>query len=161
METTAVTHTGCCDPFDPTPWRDSERVWTDKLFVKDRVRSFFHVPLNMGSVITGVMAKIRAADAEAAPSLMLCDENSLWGSDVYIEATKDVPGATMATLSGTFRTRVFEGPYSMAGRWAKEMHEVAAARGTSIKKLYFNYTTCPRCAAAYGKNYTVLFAQIA
>jgi hypothetical protein len=29
-----------------------------------------------------------------------------------------------------------------------------------LKKLYFFYTTCPKCAKYYGKNYVVLLAQI-
>ncbi len=27
-------------------------------------------------------------------------------------------------------------------------------------ELYFFYTTCPKCAKAYGKHYVVLFAQV-
>jgi hypothetical protein len=29
-----------------------------------------------------------------------------------------------------------------------------------IEKIYFYYTTCPKCAKLYGKNYTVIFAKI-
>ncbi|MBU1348481.1 hypothetical protein KJ781_00215, partial [Patescibacteria group bacterium] len=93
--------------------------------------------------------------------LMLTDEKSLWGADIYIDVVKDVPGAQMATISGTFLTKVFEGPYNMAGTWAKEMETYVTSKGKTIKKLYFSYTTCPKCAKAYGKNYVVLFAQIA
>jgi len=28
------------------------------------------------------------------------------------------------------------------------------------RKLYFFYTTCPRCAQKYGKNYVVILAQV-
>jgi hypothetical protein len=91
---------------------------------------------------------------------MLTDEKSLWGSDIYIDVTKDVPGAEMATISGTFLTKVFEGPYKDIGKWLKEMQEFVKSRGKETKKLYFSYTTCPKCAKAYGKNYVVLFAQV-
>ena len=57
-------------------------------------------------------------------------------------------------------TRVFEGPYRSAGKWATEMKAYIESRGKEIRKLYFFYTTCPRCAKFYGKNYTVLLAQI-
>jgi hypothetical protein len=40
------------------------------------------------------------------------------------------------------------------------MTEYVENKGRKLKKLYFSYTTCPRCAKAYGKNYVVLFAQI-
>ena len=33
-------------------------------------------------------------------------------------------------------------------------------KGKVAKQLLFYYTTCPKCAKAYGKNYVVLFAQV-
>jgi hypothetical protein len=43
--------TGCCPRFDPKPWDKKQVTWKDKLFLKDHVRSFFHIPLNFGSVM--------------------------------------------------------------------------------------------------------------
>ena len=40
------------------------------------------------------------------------------------------------------------------------MTEYVQAKGKTMKKLYFSYTTCPKCAKVYGKNYVVLFGQI-
>jgi len=152
--------TGCCDPFDPAPWQDKEITWKDRLFVQDSVTSFLHIPLNTGAKIMKNMKRIEAAGAKTPARLMLWDEKSLWGSSIYIDVTKDVPGAQMATISGTFLTKVFEGPYKNAGVWAKEMREYVEKKGKKLLKLYFFYTTCPKCAKAYGKNYVVLFAQI-
>ncbi|MFC1594960.1 hydrolase [Patescibacteria group bacterium] len=160
MENQNIKHTGCCDPFNPEPWQDKEITWQNKIFVKDHVTSFFHIPLNMGKKIVKNMALIEKAGAKASYQLMLSDEKSLWGADIYIDVSKDVPGAQMATISGTFLTKVFEGPYNNAGKWAKEMEEYVKGKGKELKKIYFSYTTCPRCAKAYGKNYVVLFAQI-
>ncbi|MFC1632573.1 hydrolase [Patescibacteria group bacterium] len=160
MNDQPIKHTGCCDPFDPKPWQDQEINWQDKIFVKDSVKSVMHMPVNMGKVIIKNMELIEKADAKAPYQLMLTDEKSAWGSDIYIDVAKDVPGAQMTTLSGTFLTKVFEGPYKNAGEWAKEMKEYVEDKGKQIKKLYFSYTTCPACAKAYGKNYVVLFAQI-
>jgi hypothetical protein len=160
MENKTIVPTGCCEPFDPVPWQDKEIVWHDKLFVKDHVTSFLHIPLNYGAKIVKNMALIKKAGAEQLYQLMLTDENSLWGADVYIDVPKDVPGAQMARISGTFLTKVFEGPYKNAGMWAKEMVAYVAGKGRTMKKLYFSYTTCPKCAKAYGKNYVVLFAQV-
>ena len=150
----------CCQPFDPAPWQDKEITWNNKRFVKDHVTSFFHIPMNMGKVITRNLALIDKAEARAPYQLMLTDEKSMWGSDIYIDVAKDVPGAEMSTLFGTFLTKVFEGPYNNAGKWATEMTEYVKAKGKEIKKLYFSYTTCPKCAKKYGKNYVVLFAKI-
>jgi len=154
-----VERTGCCEPFNPEPWQEKEIKWENKLFVKDHVTSFFHIPLNMGKKIIKNMALIEKAGAKGE-QLMLTDEKSLWGSDIYIDATREVSGAKMATLSGTFLTKVFEGPYQNAGKWAAEMVEYVKSKNKNLKKIYFSYTTCPACAKAYGKNYVVLFAEI-
>jgi hypothetical protein len=162
-----IKSTGCCEPFNPEPWQDTstgsvqakEIIWNNKLFVRDHVTSFLHIPLNFGKKVVKNMALIERANAKAPYQLMLSDE-ALWGSDIYIDVSKDVPGAQMATLSGTFLTKVFEGPYRNVGKWTKEMEEYVKGRDKKIKKLYFSYTTCPKCAKAYGKNYVVLFAQI-
>lgn len=152
--------TGCCARFNPEPWQDKEIVWKDKIFVKDHVTSFLHMPINMGKKIVKNMELIEKANAKAPYQLMLTDEKSVWGADIYIDVSKDVPGAQIATLSGTFLTKVFEGPYQNVGKWAQEMNEYVEKKGKKTKKLYFSYTTCPKCAKAYGKNYVVLFAQI-
>ena len=152
--------TGCCPRFDPGPWNEKEITFQDKLFLKDRVMSFFHIPLNFGKVMVRNMEKIKAAGALAPAPLMLSDENSLWGADIYIEVSREVPGARMEKISGTFLTKVFEGPYKKAGEWAKEMENYVRSKGKELKKLFFFYTTCPKCAEFYGKNYTVLLARI-
>ena len=156
----AIISTGCCEPFNPKPWQAKEVTWNNKLFIKDRVASFLHIPLNFGKKVVKNMELIKAADAESAYQLMLTDENSLWGADIYIDVSKEVPGAKMATISGTFLTKVFEGPYQNAGKWAKEMSAYVESQGKESKKIYFSDTTCPKCAKAYGKNYVVLFAQV-
>ncbi len=159
-KTKTVKSTGCCEPFNPVPWQEKEIKWKNKIFVKDHVSSFLHIPINMGQKIVKNMELIEKAKAKSPYQLMLTDEKSPWGADIYIDVAKDVPGAQMTTLSGTFLTKVFEGPYQNAGKWANEMMNWAKSKGKEIKKLYFSYTTCPKCAKVYGKNYVVLFAQI-
>ena len=152
--------TGCCPRFNPEPWDEKEVTWQDKIFIKDNVRSFLHIPLNFGQVVVKNMEMIEEAGALAPQPLMLSDEKSLWGTDVYIAVSKEVPRAEMARISGTFLTKVFEGSYKNAGKWAKEMKAYVKSKGKEIKKMYFFYTTCPKCAEVYGKNYTVLLAKI-
>ena len=154
------TETGCCPRFNPEPWDEKEVTWQNKLFIKDHVRSFLHIPLNFGKIVVKNMQMIEAAGALTPQPLMLSEEKSLWRSDVYIAVNKEVPKAEMARISGTFLTKVFEGPYKNAGTWAKEMEAYVKSKGKEIKKMYFFYTTCPKCAEVYGKNYTVLLAKI-
>lgn len=160
MKDQKIQPTGCCEPFNPKPWQDKEIVWKDKLFVKDHVISFLHIPLNFGKKVVENMEMIEKANAKAPYQLMLTDEKSLWGADIYIDVAKKVPNARMTTLSGTFITKVFEGPYQNISKWVQEMKKFVENKGKQIKKMYFSYTTCPKCAKAYGKNYVVLFAQI-
>jgi hypothetical protein len=150
----------CCPPFDPGPWDGKEIVWEGRRFVKDRVTSLFHIPLNFGAVMKRTMRAIEAAGAKPQIPVILSDENSPWGADVYVEVTRDVPGATMATISGTFLSKVFEGPYRNMRNWIEEMKAFVQGRGKTLRRLYFFYTTCPRCAKKYGKNYVAILAQI-
>jgi hypothetical protein len=150
----------CCPRFDPAPWDGEELRWQDKRFVKDRVRSILHIPLNFGAVMKRNIGKIEAAGASPETMVILSDENSPWGADVYIGVTKDIPGANMASISGTFLCKVFEGPYQNMRKWIEEMKAFVAAKGKNFGKLYFYYTTCPKCAKKYGKNYVVILAQI-
>ncbi len=152
--------TGCCPRFDPGPWDEKEVTFDDKLFVKDRVRSFFHIPLNFAKVMVRNMEKISAANALPPMPLMLSDENSLWGADIYIAVAGDVPDSEMVKISGTFLTKVFEGPYKNVRNWIGEMKKYVESKKRPMEKMYFFYTTCPKCAEHYGKNYVVILAKV-
>jgi hypothetical protein len=150
----------CCPRFDPAPWDNKEITWNKKLFLQDRVVSFLHIPLNFGAVMKRSMATIEEAGAAPDEMVILSDENSLWGADMYVAISKDIPGARTAALSGTFLANVFEGPYRNVRNWIEETKSLVRGKGKVIRKLYFFYTTCPKCAKKYGKNYVVILAQV-
>ncbi|MFH1232812.1 MAG: hydrolase [Patescibacteria group bacterium] len=150
----------CCSKFNPEPWDEKEIIWQDKLFIKDSIKSFFHIPLNIGKVITKNMKKIEAINAFDSNFVMLFDEKSLWGADVFFAVNKDVPESEITKMSGTFLTKVFEGSYKDMGKWINEMEKYVELKGKKIEKMYFYYTTCPKCAKIYGKNFIVIFAKI-
>ena len=152
--------TECCPKFNPDPWVDKEITWENKRFLQDRVLSCFHIPLNFGAVMKRSMATIETAGAMPDEIIVLSDENSLWGADVYIAISKDIPGARTTTLSGTFLTKVFEGPYWNVRHWMDEMKSFVKGKGKELQKLYCFYTTCPKCSKKYGKNYVVILAQL-
>ena len=152
--------TGCCSRFEPGPWDEKLITWENKLFLKDHVLSFLHIPLNFGAVMKRSMAKLEAAGAVPEEMVILSDENSLWGADVYIVISKDIPGAKTAALSGTYLTKVFEGPYRDMRKWIEEMKSFVKSKGKLTRKMYFYYTTCPKCSKKYGKNYVVILAQV-
>ncbi|MFH2097560.1 MAG: hydrolase [bacterium] len=153
--------TGCCPKFNPEGWDNQAITFDNKKFVKTKVKSFLHMPLNMGSVFKRAMANIEKAQASPPDHyLILSYDVSPWYGYHYLAVTKDVPNEEMATLSGNYLTKVFEGPYQNAGKWAKEMEEYVKTQGKELKKLYFFYTTCPKCLKHFGKNYVVVFAEI-
>src|SRR3989344_2830405 len=134
MNDQTIKLTGCCEPFNPKPWQDKEITWKNKIFVKDHLTSFMHVPLNMGQKVTKNIELIEKANAKAPQQLMLTDEKSLWSADIYIDVSKNVPGAQMATFSGIFLTKVFEGPFKNAGKWAQEMKQYVDGKGKKLIK---------------------------
>lgn len=155
-----TSETGCCPRFDPEAWEEKEITWAEKLFVKDKVRSLFHIPLNFGQVMVKNMEKIEEAGASAKDVIVLSGEESMWGSNIYIAIEKDFTGAEVVNISGTFLTKVFEGPYKDMGKWIRDMNSFVASKGKTAKKMFFYYTTCPKCAKVYGKNYVVILSEV-
>jgi hypothetical protein len=153
--------TGCCKRFDPAPYQDKQFQWHDELFVKEHVKTLMHIPLGMGKHVLHANKLIDAASAWPDVPLMLTEETSAWGVELYVRVAKPVPGAEMVSLSGSFLTKVFEGPFKDEPKWIASMREYVAQQGKTIDKLYFAYTTCPACAKAYGVNYVVAFARVA
>ncbi len=119
------------------------------------------MPINFGRVITGVWKKLETVNGQPENPIVLSEEKSMWGSDIMIETAKNIPGEDMVHLSGAFVSKVFEGPYKDLKKWLGEMGHYMEGRGQDIEKMYFWYTTCPKCAKTYGKNYVVIFAKIA
>ena len=152
--------TGCCPRFDPSPWDDREFEFQDRLFVRERTVNFLHIPLNMGAMIKRTLSKIQAAGAASDEFVMLSTDPSPWRGEHYFAVSKEVPAADNVRLSGTYVTKVFEGPYRNAGKWVREVQEYVDSQHKELQKLYFFYTTCPKCAKHYGKNYVVAFAQV-
>ena len=152
--------TGCCAKLDEASWNDRELVFDRKPFVKDHIRAFLHVPLNFGSVMAREHSAVQKAEAYPEQPFWLADEVSPWGSDVYLATDRDVPGAEMVHLSGTFLTKVFDGPYRDIGKWLRAMDAYVTSKGRSASRHYFFYATCPKCAKHFGRNQVVLFAQV-
>jgi len=162
--TNTKTDAQCCPEFDPVPWQEKELIWKDKLFIKETVPQFMHIPLpgTFGKAVGRMWKKIE--DAQAKPDMndfiMLSAELSPWKGEIYITTTKEVPNAENVKFSGAYLTKVFDGPYNNAPKWIKEMTPYVATKGKSVKKYYFYYTTCPKCAKKYGHNYVVAFAEV-
>jgi hypothetical protein len=154
------TVTGCCAPLDVARWDGQRFTWDKKPFVRGHIRAVMHVPMNFGSVMRRLHAEVEAAGAYPEEPLWLTDELSPWGSDVYLAVDRTLPGVPTTELSGTFLTKVFEGPFRDAGNWVQEMKDYVAAEGEELEKIYFFYPTCPDCSKKLGRNQAVLFARV-
>jgi Bacterial hydrolase len=152
--------TNCCPRFNPRPWDAQELHFDGKPFVRASTVGLFHVPLNMRSVFARTWRAIRDAHASDGGFLVLSHDDSSWHAEHLFAVTGDVPGADMVHLSGDFLTKVFEGPFSDTPKWCADMDRYVRERGKTTEKTYFFYTTCPRCAKHYGKNYVVAVAQV-
>lgn len=152
--------TGCCAPFNPEPWDRKVITWKNRLFLHDHVISIFHVPLNFGQTVVRDMIVIRSNGALPNNPIMLSDENSPWGAEVYLEVTKPLPNERVVRLAGTYLTLAREGSFRNIRSWLYEMDTYAASEHKKIRKIYYYYPTCPKCAKLYGKQNIVLIAQV-
>lgn len=150
----------CCPKFNSAPWDEKIHEWKNKKFIKDKVFTFFFIPLNFGSVMTRMVAKIEKAGTKMADGLCISDHASKWKMDLLLAVDKEIPDAENVTLSGKFFSKVYEGEYKDMGKWTKDFENFAKKKDVRIKKMFMWYTTCPKCAKKYGKNYVVIVAQI-
>ena len=153
--------TNCCPRFNSEGWDEQELRFKDKLFVKVTTRSILHIPINMGSVFPKTFGAIDEANAKDEDEfIVLSYDSSAWTGEHYFSVTKDVPRQKMVHMTGDYLTKIFEGPYKNSPQWEKEMEVFVRSKGRQVKKTYFFYTTCPKCAKYYGKNYVVAVSEI-
>lgn len=150
----------CCPEFNPIEWEDKRLEWENKKFIKDSVFTLFYMPITFGKVMKRLDEKVKESGATMPDWLCLSDHTSKWNMDVYLAVDKEVRGAENTTLSGKFYSKVYEGPYKDTGKWCKDYESIVKSKGLTIKKWYMWYTTCPKCAKKYGKNYVAIIAQV-
>lgn len=154
--------TGCCAVPNISEWDEKEITFKDQKFIRMYTRSIFYMPLNMSKVMTAIQKQAEDASASMPPQevMILSRDISPWKAEQLYGVTKSVKGADNVVLNGNFLTQVFEGPYQNAGKWYESLTKYAKSKKKAIKKVYLFYTTCPKCAKHYGKNYTIGIAEI-
>jgi endo-beta-N-acetylglucosaminidase D len=80
--------------------------------------------------------------------------------DIYLAVDKEVSDAQNVTLSGKFLSKAYEGDFKNTGTWGQDFENFVKEKGLQVRKLYMWYTTCPKCAKKYGKNYVVFIAEV-
>lgn len=150
----------CCPEFIPTQWDNQIFEWDNKMFVKGKVKTFFFMPLGFGKVIQKLNEQIDAHQASIPDWLCLSDHTSKWNMNLYLAVDKEVPTLENVKLTGKYFSKVYEGSYSDTDKWCKEYEAMAKLKGLTIEKMYMWYTTCPKCAKKYGKNYVVIISEV-
>jgi hypothetical protein len=92
--------------------------------------------------------------------LSLSDHASPWKMDLYLAVDKEIEDAENINLSGKFLSKVYEGDFKETAKWGEDFKKYADGKNLKIKKWYMWYTTCPKCAKKYGKNYVVTIAEV-
>jgi len=153
----------CCPKFEPSNWDEKTIEWKNRPFVKKNLFTLFYMPLGMNSTVTKTVKQM--TDNKAMPDrskwLMLAHSPSMWKTELYFAVTKQIEGLENVYITGKFLTKVYEGEFRECGNWVKDIKDYTKRKtGKDPIKVYFYYTTCPKCAKKYGKNYVVLLAQI-
>ena len=120
-----------------------------------------YIPLNMGKVFERVNTRVEDEGGwDNDDMIVLSRDLSAFKAEHFFAVPRYIPDEEMVTLSGDFITKVFEGPYRDAKEWYREMENLVHQKGKIPGKIYFFYTTCPKCAKHYGENYVVGVAAV-
>lgn len=152
--------TGCCPVFHPEQWDKQWFDFKDFTFIQAYSKSILHIPLNLGSVMTQTQKAIDDAKQGFDDRyLILSKDVSSWKTEHLFYVKGDVSGYPSIHLKGLYYARVFDGPYQDVPKWMAQVQEEFKQEGKTIQDLWISYTTCPKCAKAYGHNYCIVFSQ--
>ncbi|MDO8308181.1 MAG: hypothetical protein Q7V58_07470 [Actinomycetota bacterium] len=160
---TTRNETDCCAVPDVAGWDRRTVVFAGQPFIRRTTRNVLHVPVNMARTMSALQTDAQRGGVlpETSHVLVLSRDLSPWRAEHLMAVTGPVEGADNVELSGTFASRVFEGPFRNAGSWDRDVREYAESLGADPHEVYFFYTTCPACAKHYSKNYVIALARIA
>ncbi|MCK0146838.1 hypothetical protein MWU78_14365 [Arenibacter sp. F26102] len=156
----------CCPVFHPEKWEHKTFNWIQKKFIKASVPTLFHIPLPpmIGKRVTKMMKLAEDANKLSEhkdETLLLFRDPSAFKTEMYLSVSGIVPNAQNTTLSGTFQSRVFDGPFKDTPKFMKQLEADLAEEGKEVKDFYVHYAYCPKCAKERGQNYMVLFGELA
>ncbi|MDX9929344.1 MAG: hypothetical protein RBS37_05765 [Bacteroidales bacterium] len=155
----------CCPIFEVERWDKKTFRWENKLFLKETISTFLHIPFPpmIGKKVMKMHVMAEKAEAtipDKSEALILFRDTSAFKSEIYYAVTKNVDGANNTMISGSFVARVFDGPYNSIPRYIKEMEEYLREGNQEAKDYYVHYAYCPACAKKTGHNYMILFALV-
>lgn len=154
--------TNCCAIPNIDSWDKQEFELSDMHFIREYTRSFLFMPLNMSTAMKKLQSTATRSGKEMPPeqALILSRDLSPWKAEQLYRVAEPVEGEDNVSIQGTYQTMVFEGPYKNAKNWYDSAVARAQETGKKAELVYFFYTTCPKCAKHYGKNYVITFAKV-
>ena len=155
----------CCPKFDVEKWDKKTLYWENKLFLKETIPAFFHIPFPpmIGKKVMKMHAIAQKSEAtiqNKSETLILFRDPTAFKSEIFYSVTKEVEGANNSAISGSFVTGVFDGPYNGIPKYIKEMEKYLNERDQVSMDYYVHYAYCPKCAKETGHNYMILFALV-
>lgn len=155
----------CCPVFDPAKWDRKTLKWENKLFIRETLPTFFHIPFPpvIGKKVMkmhSLAEKEEATIPDKTEALILFRDPSAFKSEIYYAVAKEVAGANNTSITGTFFAGVFDGPFNHVPKFIKEMDAMLNEGGQMAKDYYVHYAYCPKCAKERGHNYMILFALV-
>lgn len=160
MKTHQKTEEECCPRFDPSLWEEKQFEWRNKRFIRDKVFTFLFIPLNFGQVMRRLDKIVTAAGATVPDNICLSEHSSKWKMNLLLAVDKEITGVENVTLNGHFFSKVYEGPFKDTAKWIADFSAAAQQHQLKIGRMFMWYTTCPKCAKKYGKNYVVIIAGV-
>lgn len=147
----------CCPIPNIKDWDNKKIEFKDKKFVRMYTKSLFYIPINMGKIMTTLNKLVRdnKAEEDISKTMILSRELSPWKAEQLYLVKKEINGADNVTLNGMFYSKVIDGPYQNAKFLYEDLTKYAKENGYKPNDIYIFYTTCPKCAKKYGKNYII------
>ncbi len=154
----------CCGKFDPSLWDEKSHSWENKLFIRKCIPQILHIPVpgKYGKAVQFLWNQAVTANAQVDQPdfLLLSYDPSPWKSELYMSVKHEVPGADHVKISGSFISKVFQGPYNHVPKYIREFDIYLSRKNKLATRYFFYFATCPVCAKNYGYNYIVAFAEV-
>ena len=131
------------DPrFDRESWDDVEFVWNNKPFIKVAVPEILRFPL-VDSIDTVNQSLLRKAyTLNVIPNddqaLLLRHPVSPWKEEVLLAVNQPIEDKSLVRITGTFRSKVYEGKSSRLRSFIRQMEAHLATRDERALGYYIN-----------------------
>ncbi|HOZ54052.1 MAG TPA: hypothetical protein PKY25_01825 [Bacilli bacterium] len=147
----------CCPMPNIKDWDNKIVDLNNKRFIRMYTKSFLYIPINMGKIMTALNKLVtdNHAEVDITKAMILTKNLSPWKAEQLHSVSKEINGADNVILNGKFYSKVIDGPYQDAKKLCEALITYSKENGYSSNDIYIFYTTCPKCAKKYGKNYII------